>query len=306
MAAAALTVAAFAFTAGCGASPAGAPTTTTATASATRTGSGVAPGPPLVIGHRGSSATAPENTIASFALAIRQGADFVESDVQRSKDGALVLMHDTTLARTTDVEQRYPRRSPWRVADFTLAEIRTLDAGSWKGARYAGEKVPTLAQVVELVRHTRTGVLMELKSPSLYPGIEAQVARAWSQVPDYLPTALRTHRLVVQSFDVESLRRYHVLAPQVPVGLLGTPSVTALPALARWADEVNPSYGSFDAAYVAQAHRLGLQVLAWTVNTDTDMRAVLDRGVDGVITNRPDLLDAVLKARRGATARPAA
>ncbi|KOG86166.1 glycerophosphodiester phosphodiesterase, partial [Streptomyces varsoviensis] len=88
---------------------------------------------PLVIGHRGSPVSAPENTLASVDAAARLGITWVENDVQRTKDGALVVLHDTTLSRTTDVEQRYPNRSPWRVADFTLAEIERLDAGSWYG-----------------------------------------------------------------------------------------------------------------------------------------------------------------------------
>ncbi len=314
--AAACTVAAVALAAGCSPSGPGASSGATSQSSqgssrlSSGTSSGVkAPvvaGRPLVIGHRGSSATAPENTLASFRLGIRQGADFVESDVQRTKDGALVLMHDSTLNRTTDVEQRFPTRSPWRVGDFTLAEIETLDAGAWKSPRYRGEKVPTLDQVVQLTRHTRTGILMELKSPSLYPGIEAQVAQAWSKVPGYLRAALAAHRLMVHSFDEKSLHRYHDIQPEVPVGLIGTPPSTALPALAQWADEVNPSQGSFDAAYVAQAHRLGLRVLAWTVNSDSAMVKVLDEGVDGVITNRPDVLGTVVSRRSGSAARPAA
>ncbi|WP_255353303.1 glycerophosphodiester phosphodiesterase [Phycicoccus sp. Root101] len=88
-----------------------------------------------------------------------------------------------------------------------------------------------------------------------------------------------------------------MLQPEVPVGLLGTPAVADLPALSRWVDQVNPAYATFDAAYVAQAHRWGLQVLTWTVDGTAAMDAALDRGVDGVITNRPDLLEAVLTQR---------
>ena len=293
-AAATTVVATIALTAGAGTSWAATSTPTSGTAT------------PLTVAHRGSNVVAPENTIAAFALAATQGADLVESDVQRSKDGALVLVHDTTLARTTDVEQRYPGRAPWRVVDFTLAEIRTLDAGSWKSARYTGERVPTLAELVRLLRYSRSGILLELKSPSLYPGIEAQVAGAWLKFPDYLPTALRTRRLAVQSFDQQSLRRYHAIQPQVPVGLLGTPPLATLPALAGWADQVNPSYGSFDAAYVTRAHQLGLQVLTWTVDGTVAMGAALDRGVDGIITNRPDVLRTVLESRAPAGARRAA
>lgn len=254
------------------------------------------------VAHRGSSATAPENTLAAFRLGIAQGSDLIESDVQRSKDGALVLMHDTTLARTTDVEQVFPSRAPWRVADFTLAEIKQLDAGSWKSPDFAGERVPTLAEMINVVRRSRSGILMEIKAPHLYPGIEAEVAAEFDRHPGYVTSATASGRLVVQSFDWQSMRRYKTLQPDVPVGLLGTPAKAQLPELAQWADQVNPYFRSFDADYVARAHELGLDVLAWTVDAEGDMHAVLDRGVDGVITNRPDVLQSVLRDRHSRAA----
>jgi glycerophosphoryl diester phosphodiesterase len=254
------------------------------------------------VAHRGSSAEAPENTLAAFRLGIEQGSDLIESDVQRSRDGALVLMHDTTLTRTTDVEQVFPDRSPWRVSDFTLAEIKQLDAGSWKSPEFAGEEVPTLAEMVEVVRPSRSGILMEIKAPYLYPGIEAEVADTFDRFPGYVPSATAADRLVVQSFDWESMRRYKQEQPEVPVGLLGTPSPAQLPELALWADQVNPHFRSFDAAYVARVHQLGMEVLTWTVDGETDMGAVVDRGVDGVITNRPDVLEDVLRDRLASTA----
>lgn len=101
------------------------------------------------IAHRGASGYVPENTLAAVRPGVEQGADLVEIDVQRSADGALVVMHDTTLARTTDVEEVFPDRAPWDVGDFTLAELRLLDAGSWFGHEFAGEPVPTLEQVLD-------------------------------------------------------------------------------------------------------------------------------------------------------------
>ena len=254
------------------------------------------------VAHRGSSAEAPENTLAAFRLGIEQGSDLIESDVQRSKDGALVLMHDTTLTRTTDVEQVFPDRSPWRVSDFTLTEIRQLDAGSWKSPEFAGEPVPTLAEMVEVVRPSRSGILMEIKAPHLYPGIEAEVADEFDRFPGYVASATAADRLVVQSFDWESMRRYKQEQPEVPVGLLGTPSPSQLPELALWADQINPNFRSFDAAYVARVHQLGMDVLTWTVDGEADMGAVVDRGVDGVITNRPSVLEDVLRDRLASTA----
>jgi glycerophosphoryl diester phosphodiesterase len=256
----------------------------------------------VTVAHRGSSAAAPENTLAAFRLGVERGSDLIESDVQRTRDGALVLMHDTTLKRTTDAEEVFPDRSPWRVADFTLAEIKQLDAGSWKSPDFAGERVPTLAEMVELVRPSRSGILMELKSPELYPGIESEVAETFDRFPGYVQSATAADRLVVQSFNWESMRRYKAEQPEVPVGLLGTPSSAQLPELALWADQVNPHFGSVDAAYVARVHQLGMDVLTWTVDREADMRTVLDRGVDGVITNRPDALDEVLRDRLVETA----
>ncbi|MFJ9388321.1 glycerophosphodiester phosphodiesterase [Nocardioides sp. NPDC101246] len=250
-----------------------------------------------ITAHRGASAYAPENTLAAFALGIEQRADWIESDVQATEDGELVLMHDTTLARTTDVEQRFPGRSPWNVKDFTLAEIKTLDAGSWFSEEYAGEKVPTLKEMVRLVRPTRSGILMELKSPELYPGIEKQVAAEFDSFPGYVRSAVRAGRLGVQSFDFDSMKTYKRAQPEMPVGLLGTPAYADLDSY-TWADQINPHFGSFDAGYVARVHALGMHIHSWTVDDAETMGAVLDRGVDGIITNNPDVLREVIGGRR--------
>jgi glycerophosphoryl diester phosphodiesterase len=258
-----------------------------------------------VTAHRGASAYAPENTLAAFAVGIEQRADWIESDVQATKDGELVLMHDTTLSRTTDVEQRFPGRSPWRVKDFTLAEIKTLDAGSWFDEEYAGEPVPTLKEMVAQVRSSRSGILMELKSPGLYPGIEKRVAAEFDAFPGYVRSAVAAGRLAVQSFDFGSMKTYKSIQPGVPVGLLGTPAYADLDSY-TWADQINPHYGSFDASYVARVHALGMDIHSWTVDDADMMSTVLDRGVDGVITNRPDVLENVIAGRRDADVNDAA
>jgi glycerophosphoryl diester phosphodiesterase len=252
--------------------------------------------------HRGAMGYAPENTLAAFRLGVAQGSDLVEADVQRSKDGVLVLMHDTTLTRTTNVEEVFPDRAPWRVSDFTYAEMQQLDAGSWFSEEYAGEPVPTMAQMVELLRPTRAGILMELKAPELYPGIEQQVADEFAGFPAYVESAVRADRLVVQSFNWDSMAEYHELQPSVPVGLLGRPDEARLPELATWADQINPHFRSYDEAYVDAVHELGMEVHTYTVNAPADMHTVLDRGVDGVITNYPDVLEDVLAERRTADA----
>lgn len=250
--------------------------------------------------HRGASFEAPENTLASIRRGIAVGGDLIELDVQRTKDGKLVIVHDTNFVRTTNVEQVFPTKAPWKVADLTLAEVRQLDAGSWKSAAYAGERVPTLAEAITVIRKSDSGMLLELKAPELYPGIEREVAAQMRAFRGYVPSAVKAGRLVVQAFNFDSMRLYKRIEPTVPVGLLGTPSVAELPELATWADQVNPHHLSVDAAYVAEVHRLGMDCLVWTVDAVPDMNRAIDLGVDGVITNRPDVLGQVLRDRQQA------
>ncbi|WP_225878492.1 glycerophosphodiester phosphodiesterase [Spongiactinospora rosea] len=240
----------------------------------------------VTVAHRGASAYAPENTIAAFALAQEQRADMFELDVRETKDHALVLVHDATLARTTDAERVFPGRSPWAVQDFTLAEIRRLDAGSWFSGDYAKERVPTLGEALSAMDGSGLGLLLEIKEPGRYPGIESRVARE-----------LRRHgawpnsgRVIVQSFDWDSMRRFHGLLPGVPVALLGTPATGRLGALARYADLVNVPYGDLTRDYVRRAHARSLKVFAWTVDDPAAIRRMISYKVDGIVTNKPDLL----------------
>ena len=251
-----------------------------------------------VVAHRGSSGAAPENTLAAVRLAVQQRSDVVENDIQRTRDGELVILHDTSLARTTDVEERFPDRAPWNVADFTLAEIRTLDAGSWFAPEFAGARVPTLAEWGAAVGR-RTGMLLEVKNPSLYPGIAADLDRQLDALPVFR-AALRADRLVVQSFDHAWLRTYDQVAGNVPVGLLfagGPPTEAQLADAATWAEQANPALGDMTEATVDQIHSHGLETHVWTVNDGQGMRRAIGWDVDGVITNYPQVLRDIL--RRG-------
>jgi glycerophosphoryl diester phosphodiesterase len=252
---------------------------------------------PDVVAHRGSSGVAPENTIAAVRLAVRQKADVVENDIQRTRDGELVIMHDLTLARTTDVEQVFPDRAPWNVADFTLSEIKQLDAGSWFAPEFAGQRVPTLAEWGQAVG-TGTGMLLEPKSPALYPGIEVDLDKELRSVGVFR-TAIQQGRLVVQSFDHPWLRGYKGLAPDVPVGLLfGTrPTQADIDSAATWAEQVNPALGAIDEPVVAAIHAAGMEAHVWTVNDGAGMRRAISWDVDGIITNYPQVLLDIL--RRG-------
>nr|WSX52456.1 glycerophosphodiester phosphodiesterase family protein [Streptomyces sp. NBC_00974] len=268
------------------------------------TAASAAPGPdwfsnPIVYAHRGASAYAPENTLEAIDLALRLGFAWVENDVQRTKDGELVVIHDDTLSRTTDVEQVFPGRKPWRVKDFTAEEIRRLDAGSWFGPEFAGARVPTLREYMNRVQRNRQRLLLEIKKPEIYPGIEEQTLRVLAET-GWLDENHVSRRLVVQSFSADSVRLVHELRPDLVTAFLGTPPVADLPRYARFADRINPWYTTIDDDWVAAVHGLrgahgkAMEVDTWIVDDAETARKVRDMGVDGIITNKPDVVrDAV-------------
>ncbi|WP_060905444.1 glycerophosphodiester phosphodiesterase [Streptomyces scabiei] len=249
---------------------------------------------PLVVAHRGASAYAPENTLAAVDKADEMGFEWVENDVQRTRDGRLVVLHDATLTRTTNVEELYPERAPWNVADFTAAEISRLDAGSWFGDDYAGARVPTLEQYMRRVSRNHQKLVLEIKNPQLYPGIEQETLKVLGNEGWLGPARLED--LVIQSFGADTVRRVHELRPAVKTAVLGTPDIADLPEYATFSDQINSSYTTISASYVATIHALKgphgkpLEMLTWTVNDAANARRVADYGVNGIITNKPDVV----------------
>ncbi|CAM5492343.1 Glycerophosphoryl diester phosphodiesterase OS=Streptomyces griseomycini OX=66895 GN=FHS37_000195 PE=4 SV=1 [Streptomyces griseomycini] len=212
-----------------------------------------------------------------------------------TKDGELVVLHDDSLQRTTDVEEVFPGRAPWKVRDFTAAEIARLDAGSWFDPAYAGARVPTLEQFVERVGRHRQKLLLEIKNPQLYPGIEQQTLKVLGN-EGWLDRRHVKHRLIVQSFSADSVRTVHELKPAVRTGFLGTPPVADLPAYAAFTDQINPSHGSLSRGYVTAVHAFDgahgkpLEVLTWTVNDAAAARRVAGFGVDADVMRAQDVL----------------
>ncbi|MEV0257107.1 glycerophosphodiester phosphodiesterase family protein [Streptomyces sp. NPDC050732] len=255
---------------------------------------------PLVVAHRGASAYAPENTLAAIDKARAMGFRWVENDVQRTKDGELVIMHDDTLKRTTNVEELFPDRAPWKVADFTAAEIAKLDAGSWFGPEFAGERVPTLKQYMRRVSHNHQKLVFEFKKPELYPGIEKQGLQVLHK-EGWLDRRHVKSRLVIQSFSADSVKTVHKLRPDVKTGFLGTPAVADLPSYARFADQINSTHTSISADYVSAIHDLKgphgkpLEIFTWTVNDAPGAVRAAGFGVDGIITNKPDVVRKALR-----------
>lgn len=255
---------------------------------------------PVTVAHRGASAYAPENTLAAADKARELDIDWVENDVQRTKDGELVVIHDPTLSRTTDVEEVFPDRAPWRVADFTAAEIAQLDAGGWFDPRYTGEKVPTLRQFLARMSGNRQNLLLEIKRPDLYPGIEADILAELDR-QGWLEKSHVRRKLIVQSFDAASMETLHKLNPDVTTGFLGTPAVADLPRYAAYCDQINPPHADVTAEYVQAvqavrgAHGRPLQVFTWTIDDAPTATRVAETGVDGIISNAPDVVAAAVR-----------
>jgi glycerophosphoryl diester phosphodiesterase len=261
-----------------------------------------------LVAHRGASAYAPEHTLAAYRLAIEQGADFVEQDLAVTRDGVLICLHDDSLERTTNVEQVFPMRATpngrtgrpeWLAVNFTLAEIKQLDAGSWFHSRFAGERIPTWAEAVAAVG-TRAGLYPELKSPPLYRERGIDMVRLFVDSLEPLGLANRPRgSLILQSFDDVTVRQLARDLPAVPRTLLIAPhdaarwlSDAGLREAATFATDIGPAKTLIEgrADIVATAHKLGLTVTPYTFTArDEMMRHLYELGVDALFTDNPDL-----------------
>jgi glycerophosphoryl diester phosphodiesterase len=257
-------------------------------------------GPVLNIGHRGASAYAPEHTFASYDLAIEQGADYIEIDLQMTADGVLVAMHDKTLNRTADAPEGVPERyCRGLVSKKTLEQIKMCDVGSWFGPEYAGEKIPTLEEIFQRYG-TSVNYYIETKNPEAAPGMEEELLRLMDEYGLTEP-AEENWQVLIQSFSAESLMKIHEMNRDLPLIQLywaGTSKSIQrdLDAVSEYAVGIGPYKKDVDAALVEAAHEHCLAVHPYTVNTVEEMEALIALGVDGMFTNNPDLLDKVLGA----------
>jgi glycerophosphoryl diester phosphodiesterase len=235
----------------------------------------------LVIGHRGASGHAPENTFAAFKKAVSLGAAFIETDLQLSRDAHFVAIHDATVNRTTSGQGA--------VHDMTLAELRKLDAGSWFGSEFAGERIPTLEEIFEFSKKNDVVFYLEIKPGGSWGGEHALVGalRESGEIP----------RTVVISFDAAIVLSLRKIEPTLMTGLLydgqlENPIDKAVEIGARQlvvrGDLVTP-------AMIAQIHKKDLQVVCWTVNQPAHMRMLMAAGVDGIMSDYPDRLAAAVK-----------
>jgi glycerophosphoryl diester phosphodiesterase len=230
----------------------------------------------LVIAHRGASGNAPENTMAAFRKAVALGATFIETDLHLSRDARFVAIHDATLNRTTNGQGA--------VHDMTLAELRKLDAGSWFGSEFAGERIPTLEEILEFSKKNDVVFYLEMKPAGSWGGEHALIGalRESGEIP----------RAVVISFDASIVLSLRKIEPTLMTGLLydgriDKPIQKAVEIGARQlavrGDLVTP-------ALIAEAKKKDLQVVCWTVNHPAHMRMLIAAGVDGIMSDYPERL----------------
>lgn len=236
-----------------------------------------------ITAHRGASGAAPENTLAAVELAIEQGTDWVEIDVQESADGVVVVAHDSDFKKVAGVGTK--------IWDATYEELAKIDIGGWFGPEFAGERVPTLAQVLDTCKG-RAGLNIELKQYGHGQRLEERVI-ALVEERDM------ASEIVIMSLDYESVRRTKELRPDWTVGLL---SAVALGDLTRLeVDFLAVSTRLATHRFVRSAHKAGKKVFVWTVNDVVGMSSKLDLGVDSLITDEPALARVVLEQRAGMT-----
>jgi glycerophosphoryl diester phosphodiesterase len=228
----------------------------------------------LLGGHRGNAAECPENTLASFRSAIELGVDVIECDVHRTDDGALAVIHDHLIDRTTD--------GSGLVRDYTMDELKRFDAGSWKDPKFAGERIPSLGEVLEVAKG-KVGVAIEIKNlPLPYAGIEEAVV-------DAVRNAGMEQEVVVISFDHRAVKRIGELEPEITTGVLeASRPVDVLGVMDDAdADIFCPHWAAVDPATAAEVHDAGKLLGVWTVDDGFSLAWSKALPANAIYTNKP-------------------
>ncbi|MFY0779509.1 glycerophosphodiester phosphodiesterase [Peribacillus simplex] len=251
------------------------------------------------IAHRGASGHAPEHTIPAYQLGEQMEGDYIEIDLQMTKDGRLIAMHDEKVDRTTN--------GTGLVKDLTLAEVKKLDAGTWFNEKYPqlakkkyeGLMVPTLEEVFKKFGR-QANYYIETKSPDVYPGMEEELLKV---LKDYkmVDSKGRTKNVLIQSFSKESLMKVHEMNQKLPLVQLfsyknqATISDEELESIKEYAIGVGPNFSKVDGQYVKMVRNHDLQFHPYTVNERADMKKALEWGATGLFTNYPDVFNEVLR-----------
>ncbi|MDR4532619.1 glycerophosphodiester phosphodiesterase [Glutamicibacter sp. PS] len=250
-----------------------------------------------VIGHRGASGVAPENTLAAVAAAVRCGARYIEVDVQLSADGVPFIFHDETGRRTTNIAEVFPRRARRPITTFTWAELQRLEVGSHFSAAFAGERIAHLDEVRDAV-HGQCGLFIEIKNPKNSPGIEAALAERLTNDMKWVDV-VRRHGVEVLGFDARSNREFARLAGHIPVQQLtrSVPSKRALTRIEQYAQAIGVNYRALDERGARRLRRSSLDFGVYTVNGPRAVSNAVARGATRITTDWPQRVAEQLQRR---------
>lgn len=233
---------------------------------------------PLIIAHRGASGTFPENTHVAFQAAVEHGADYLEFDIQLSKDQEFVVIHDQTLERTTN--------GKGKVSDYMLNQLETLDAGAWKGAKFSGERIPTLTEVLNKY-HKKIKLLIEVKHSKNHRIVAELLAEQLKLF------SFEEKRIIVQSFDYEFLNEFKKQMPEMPLGILIRHQYNGiknqqLRDYATFADFINPKITMASENLITRIHEHHANCIFWTIKNKQQAQKILKLNPNGIATDYPE------------------
>lgn len=237
-----------------------------------------------IIAHRGASGITPENTIVSFLEAVKAGSDIIEFDAHLSKDNEVIIIHDNTVNRTTD--------GFGKIRELTLPEIKKLDAGSWFGAQFRGERIPTLD---EILQKNFNGVKLNIELKGSL--------KEYNQFPEIVINKIRKYdavkRVVITSFNTEFLKRVMALDSEISFGIISNFKIRNHweISLKKNASQINPLWYFVNKSLVKNAHEHDVHIYPWTINKKYIVLWLLKMGIDGMITDHPEKLIKILKAK---------
>lgn len=235
----------------------------------------------IVIAHRGYSAKAPENTMAAFELALAAGADGIELDVHLTRDGEIVVMHDEKVNRTTN--------GTGPITAYTLAELKALDAGSWFGPDFAGQRVPTLRQVLDLIKGKDILLNVEIKTGLGFEHLNEKLVALLDQYD-------RWERTIISSFNHYALAHLITVKPQARTAILYSAALVNPWVYAKsiGVTVLHPYHHTLIPEIVTAAQQNGMMVNAWTIDEEADVQRAKMCRIDGIITNQPERVKSLL------------